>query len=220
MGLVGQLLLVLRKSPCFGEAKNGTDAVPKQDASVIRLPRKFLGTSLAACEVHMAAQTETSLKTASSDAVGVRNRPIASRRFSRFLILVLCILAGCVTTVGARAEENSILAGAVPSLANLSLNLALVSNQALFGTERRVRLSFDTRFSTDLKDLAAEREKGSSLPKSILRKQLVWISDGPRAKVRPGFGPFFRGETVEPLRCNGAGVEDSRYLFVKLSFRF
>jgi hypothetical protein len=136
------------------------------------------------------------------------------------LIVVVCILAGCLTTVGAKAEENSILAGSGPSLANLSLNLALVSNQAFFGAERQVRLSFDSRFSTDLKDLAAEREKGNSLPKSILRKQLIWISEGPRAKVRPGFGPFFRGETVEPLRCSGAGVEDSRYLFVKLSFRF
>lgn len=86
--------------------------------------------------------------------------------------------------------------------------------------ERPIRLSLDSRFSDDLKDLAAERERGVSLPKSILRKQLVWIGDGPRTKLRPGFGPFFRGETVEPLRCSGVGVEDSRYLFVKLSFRF
>jgi hypothetical protein len=113
-----------------------------------------------------------------------------------------------------------ILAGSATSLASLSLNLALVSNQALFQTERQVRLGFDSRFSPNLKELAAERERGTLLPKSILRKQLVWIREGPRAKIRPGFGEFFRGETVEPLRCSGAGVEDSRYLYVKLSFKF
>jgi hypothetical protein len=139
---------------------------------------------------------------------------------TRFLVLVLSILAGSLATSGAKGEESSILAGAGPSLANLSLNLALVSSPSFLATERQVRLAFDSRFSADLKDLAAERDRGTLLPKSILRKQLVWINEGPRAKVRPGFGPFFRGETVEPLRCSGAGVEDSRYLFVKLSFRF
>lgn len=86
--------------------------------------------------------------------------------------------------------------------------------------ERQVRLTLDSRFSTELKDLAAQRESGGTVSKSLLRKQLVWIRQGPRAKIRPGFGEFFRGETVEPLRCSGAGVEDSRYLYVKLSFKF
>jgi hypothetical protein len=168
----------------------------------------------------MPRKVEARPETALNDAGRVRHRRIVSRRFSRFLILVLSILAGSLATLGAKGEENSILAGTGPSLANLSLNLALVSNQALFGAERQVRLALDSRFSTELKDLAAEWERSSILPKSLLRKPLIWISEGPRAKFRPGFGPFFRGETVEPLRCNGAGVEDSRYLFVKLSFRF
>jgi hypothetical protein len=82
-----------------------------------------------------------------------------------------------------------------------------------------VRLAFDSRFSESLKELSAEKELNSALPKSLFRKRLVWVNE-PRTKLRPGFGEFFRGETVEPLRSNGAGVEDSRYLYVKLSFRF
>lgn len=168
----------------------------------------------------MPAQVDARPKTASKDAGWARNRRILGRRFSRFLILLLCILAGSLSTVGARAEENGMLAGPAPLLANLSLNLVLASKQSSFIAQHPIRLSLDSRFSDDLKDLAAERERGVLLPKSILRKPLVWISEGPRTKLRPGFGPFFRGETVEPLRCSGAGVEDSRYLFVKLSFRF
>jgi hypothetical protein len=168
----------------------------------------------------MPVQAEVSLRTASRDVGWARNQRIVGRRFFRFLIVVLCILAGILSTVGAKAEENPATTGAGLSLMNLSLNLALVSNRAALGTERPVRLGLDSRFGADLKSLAAEREGGSILPKSVLRKSLVWISEGPRAKIRPGFGEFFRGETVEPLRCNGAGVEDSRYLYVKLSFRF
>ena len=82
-----------------------------------------------------------------------------------------------------------------------------------------IRLSFDSRFSERLKELAGEKELNSALPKAVLRKQLVWVTE-PRAKLRPGFGEFFRGETVEPLRSNGAGVEDSRYVYVKFSFKF
>ena len=82
-----------------------------------------------------------------------------------------------------------------------------------------VRLGFDSRFSESLKELAVEKELSSTLPKSLLRKRLVWVNE-PRTKLRPGFGEFFKGETVEPLRSSGVGMEDSRYLYVKFSFRF
>jgi hypothetical protein len=155
---------------------------------------------------------------ASIDARWRRNR-VASR-LVRMVGFVLCILGG---TLAACAQERSTIFS--PSFANLSLNLALfskssVSSSSLNGREQSMRLEFDSRFSTSLKELAAERELQNPLPKSLLRKRLVWISEGPRAKVRPGFGELFHGETVEPLRCSGAGVEDSRYLYVKFSFRF
>jgi hypothetical protein len=168
----------------------------------------------------MPEQVQAWPKTPSRDAGWARNRRIMGRRFSRFLIILLCILAGSLSTVGAKAEENPAATGAGLSLMNLSLNLALVSHQATLGALRPVRLALDSRFNADLKDLAAERERSASLSTSLLRKPLVWIREGPRARIRPGFGEFFRGETVEPLRCSGAGVDDSRYLYVKLSFRF
>ena len=148
-----------------------------------------------------------------------RRHRVASRLL-RIIGFVLCILGGALA---AYAQER--LAGLSPSLANLSLNLALFSRSSLSSsslnrTEQTVRLEFDSRFSTSLRELATDRELNSTLPKSFLRRQLVWPTEGPRAKVRPGFGELFHGETVEPLRCSGAGVEDSRYLYVKFSFRF
>jgi hypothetical protein len=134
-------------------------------------------------------------------------------------ILVVCILVG-LPVRAVHGEESVSLSGVFPSITTLSLNLALVSSSSLYARGHAMHLDFDSRFSQDLKGLALEKEANNALPKSLLRKQLVWVSEGPRAKVRPGFGEFFRGETVEPLRSNGAGVEDSRYLFVKFSFRF
>jgi hypothetical protein len=128
------------------------------------------------------------------------------------------VLAGFLPSVLVHGEENVSLTGS-PSLASVSLNLALVSSSVFNGKEQMVRLGFDSRFGESLKELVAERDLNSILPKSLLRKRLVWVNE-PRAKLRPGFGEFFRGETVEPLRSNGAGVEDSRYLYVKLSFKF
>lgn len=166
----------------------------------------------------MPAQPEARREiSASIDARWLRH--CVAGRLLRIVSFVLCILGG---TVAVSAQQR--LPGFSPALANLTLNLALfsrptLSSPFLYGREQ-VRLEFDSRFSTDLKELAAERELNSALPKSFLRKQLVWASEGPRAKVRPGFGELFHGETVEPLRCNGAGVEDSRYLYVKFSFRF
>lgn len=148
-----------------------------------------------------------------------RNRLVARGIFP-LLSFLCCLAAGILATRSIRAEENGVLAGSGPSLTTLSLNLALLSSHSLLGAERLIQLPFDARFSASLKDLASEKENGSTLPKSLLRKPLVWFKEVPRARLRPGFGPFFEGETVEPLRCNGAGVEDSRYLFVKLSFRF
>lgn len=167
----------------------------------------------------MPAQPEARHETSASlEARWLRHR-LASRLL-RIIGFVLCIFGG---SLAACAQQN--LTGFSASLANLSLNLALfsrssVSSVSLNGKEQSVRLAFDSRFSTSLKELAAERELQNALPKSLLRKQLIWSSEGPRAKVRPGFGELFHGETVEPLRCSGAGVEDSRYLYVKLSFRF
>jgi len=71
-----------------------------------------------------------------------------------------------------------------------------------------------------MKELAAQKEAKEAVSKSLLRKRLIWPSEGPRTKVRPGFGELFHGETVEPLSCGGVGVEDSRYLYVKFSFKF
>jgi hypothetical protein len=127
------------------------------------------------------------------------------------------VLAALPLTV-VQAEENINLTGSA-AFAVVSLNLAAVSSSVLRERDHVVRLAFDSRFSERLKELAGEKELNSALPKSVLRKQLVWVNE-PRAKLRPGFGEFFRGETVEPLRSNGAGVEDSRYLYVKFSFRF
>ena len=134
-------------------------------------------------------------------------------------MFIVCILAG-LPTVALQAEENVGLSGASPSLAALSINLALVSRSSLYAREQVVRLGFDSRFTRGLKELAAERELNDTLPKLLLRKQLISSGEGPRTKVRPGFGQFFSGETIEPLRTSGAGVDDSRYVFVKLSFRF
>ncbi len=131
---------------------------------------------------------------------------------------IICILAG-LPMVAIHAEENASLAGGSASFAAVSLNLAAVSSSILNGRDHVVRLAFDSRFSASLKELAAEKELNKALPKSLLRKRLVWVNE-PRTKLRPGFGEFFRGETVEPLRSNGAGVDDSRYLYVKFSFRF
>jgi hypothetical protein len=129
------------------------------------------------------------------------------------------VLAGCLPTFGVHAEENGALSGGSLSLATVSLNLAFVSSSTFNAREQTVRLGFDSRFGENLKELVAEKDLNSVLPKSFLRRQLVWVNE-PRTKLRPGFGEFFRGETVEPLRSNGAGVEDSRYLYVKFSFRF
>jgi hypothetical protein len=139
--------------------------------------------------------------------------------FGRFLVwsFVTCVLAA-VPVTAVHAEENAHLTGS-GTFAVVSLNLAAVSSSILSGRDQVVRLAFDSRFSESLKELAGEKELNSALPKSLFRKQLVWVNE-PRAKLRPGFGEFFRGETVEPLRSNGAGVEDSRYLYVKFSFRF
>src|SRR5262249_7792745 len=141
-------------------------------------------------------------------------------RRGRFLIwsFVIYVLAGCLPMIAVHAEERISLMGS-PSLATVSLNLTVVSSSFSNGKEQMVRLAFDSRFSESLRELAAEKELNSALPKSLLRKRLVWVNE-PRARLRPGFGEFFRGETVEPLRSNGAGVDDSRYLYVKLSFRF
>ena len=138
----------------------------------------------------------------------------------RFLIgrFIISLLAGCLAMVAVHAEEH-ISPMSSPSLATVSLNLSVVSSSVSNGREQIVRLAFDSRFNESLKELAAEKELSSALPKTLLRKRLVWVNE-PRTKLRPGFGEFFRGETVEPLRSNGAGVEDSRYLYVKLSFRF
>jgi hypothetical protein len=131
---------------------------------------------------------------------------------------IVCVFAGCLPMVAVHAEEHISLTGS-PSLATLSLNLTVVSSLVSNGREQMVRLAFDSRFNESLKELAGEKELNSALPKSLLRKRLVWVNE-PRARLRPGFGEFFRGETVEPLRSNGAGVDDSRYLYVKLSFKF
>jgi hypothetical protein len=132
---------------------------------------------------------------------------------------LICVLAGCLPVNAVHAEESTGLSGRSLSLATVSLNLALVSSSVFHGKEQMVRLGFHSRFSENLKELVAERDLKTALPKSLLRKPLVWVNE-PRATLRPGFGELFHGETVEPLRCNGAGVEDSRYLYVKWSFRF
>jgi hypothetical protein len=132
---------------------------------------------------------------------------------------LICIFAGCLPFSAVRAEENIGLSGGSLSLATVSLNLAFVSSSSFHGKQQMVRLDFDSRFGESLKELVAERDLKTTLPKSLLRKPLVWVNE-PRTQLRPGFGEFFRGETVEPLRSNGAGVDDSRYLYVKLSFRF
>ena len=147
-------------------------------------------------------------------AKGDRGR---SRRKVGGRLAVRAFLVGFLATLPmltARAQEN---VGAFPSITTISLNLAFLHNFSR--KEQPMRLDFDSRFSKNLKDLAEEKG-ANSIPKSLLRKQLSWPTEGPRAKVRPGFGEFFHGETVEPLRCSGAGVEDSRYLYVKFSFRF
>lgn len=131
--------------------------------------------------------------------------------------LILCVLAG-LPLVGVHAEENAGLTGS-PSFAAVTLNLAALSSSYLSGKEHVIRLAFDSRFSESVKELAAEKELNSAPSKSLLRKQLVWVNE-PKTKLRPGFGEFFRGETVEPLRTSGVGMEDSRYLYVKFSFKF
>jgi hypothetical protein len=153
-------------------------------------------------------------------AKGGERRSLRVRR-GRFPIwrFIICIIAGCLPIVAIQAEENASMTGGSASFAAVSLNLAAVSSSILNGREHVVRLAFDSRFSESLKELAAEKESNSALPKSLFRKRLVWVNE-PRTKLRPGFGEFFRGETVGPLRSNGAGVDDSRYLYVKFSFRF
>jgi hypothetical protein len=131
--------------------------------------------------------------------------------------LLICILAGCVSSVAVHAEENVSLVGGSPSFA-VTLNLTAISS-SLLNARDHVRLTFDSRFSESVKELAAEKEVNGPLPKPLLRKRLVWVNE-PRTKLRPGFGEFFKGETVEPLRTSGVGMEDSRYLYVKFSFRF
>jgi hypothetical protein len=122
--------------------------------------------------------------------------------------------------MAASHAENIGAMAAFPSITTVSLNLTLVRNLFPNGKEHMMRLDFDSRFSKELREWAADKEVINAVPKSLLRKKLVLPSAGPRAKLLPGFGEFFRGETVEPLRCSGAGVEDSRYLYVKFSFRF
>src|SRR5262245_56380207 len=151
-------------------------------------------------------------------AKGGENRSLRVTRSICFAIrsFVICILA-CLPIVAIHAEENAGLT-ASPSFA-VSLNLATLSSSLLTGKEQAVRLAFDSRFGEGLKELAADKESKGVLPKSLLRKRLVWVNE-PRSKLRPGFGEFFRGETVGPLRTSGGGMEDSRYLYVKFSFRF
>jgi hypothetical protein len=156
---------------------------------------------------------------ASKDASRTPSRRLARAGLVRILALIFCVVASSVP-VAVHAEDNVSLTGVSPSLATLSLNLALMSSSSLYRREHLVQLALDSRFSANLKDLAAQRDLNNGPSKSLLRKQLVWASEGPRARLRPGFGEIFHGETVEPLRCSGAGVEDSRYLYVKFSFRF
>jgi hypothetical protein len=156
-------------------------------------------------------------RSAPREACRAGSQEVTVKRFFP-VVLTLCVLAWSLMAVAIHAEENISLAS--PSLATLSLNLAVISSSSLNAREHTVRLKFDSRFSSSLKELAAERELNSALPESLLRRPLVWRSEGPRVKLSPGFGEFFRGETVGPLRANGAGVEDSRYLYVKFSFRF
>jgi len=144
-----------------------------------------------------------------------RSRQTAAGRLAVWIFLA-CIFAA-LPTLTARAEEN---VGAFPSITTISLNLGLLHSFSLHRKEQAMRLNFDSRFSKGLKDLAEEKGVNDSVSKSLLRKRLIWPGEGPRAKLRPGFGEFFHGETVEPLRSSGAGVEDSRYLYVKFSFRF
>src|SRR5689334_4389422 len=121
-----------------------------------------------------------------------------SRRMTRkgrfALWSFIYLIAAWLPTFGVHAEENTGLSGGSLSLATVSLNLAFVSSSTFNSKERTVRLGFDSRFAANLKELVAERELNSPLPKSLLRKQLVWVNE-PRAKIRPGFGEFFRGET-------------------------
>jgi len=131
--------------------------------------------------------------------------------------LIICTLAGCLSGVAVHAEESASLIGGSPSFA-VTLNLTAISS-SLLNARDHVRLTFDSRFSESLKELAADKELNNAPPKSLFRKRLVWVNE-PRTKLRPGFGEFFRGETVEPLRTSGVGMEDSRYLYVKFSFRF
>jgi hypothetical protein len=151
-------------------------------------------------------------------AQGGEQRSLRVTRRLRYAIgsLILCVFAG-LPLVAIHAEENAGL-GASASFA-VSLNLATLSSSLLTGKDHVVRLAFDSRFSTSLKELAVEKDLKSAPPKSLFRKRLVWVNE-PRSKLRPGFGEFFRGETVEPLRTGGVGMEDSRYLYVKFSFRF
>jgi hypothetical protein len=151
-------------------------------------------------------------------AEGGEGRSLRVARRVRFAIrsFILCILA-CMPIAAIHGEENVGLGGS-PSFA-VSLNLATLSSSLLIGKEQVIRLAFDSRFSESLKELAAGKELNSALPKSLLRKRLIWVNE-PRTKLRPGFGEFFRGETVGPLRTSGVGMEDSRYLYVKFSFRF
>jgi hypothetical protein len=151
-------------------------------------------------------------------AKGGEKRSLRVTRSIRFAIrsFVICILA-CLPIAAIHAEENAGLTGS-PSFA-VSLNLATLSSSILTGKDHVVRLAFDSRFSEGLKELAADKELKNVLPKSLLRKRLVWVNE-PRTKLRPGFGEFFRGETVEPLRTGGVGMEDSRYLYVKFHFKF
>ena len=131
--------------------------------------------------------------------------------------LILCVFVS-FPIVAIHAEENASLTGS-SSFAAVSLNLAALSSSYLSGKEHVIRLAFDSRFSESVKELAAEKELESAPPKTLLRKRLVWVNE-PKTKLRPGFGEFFRGETVEPLRTSGVGMEDSRYLYVKFSFKF
>src|SRR5262245_53390502 len=119
----------------------------------------------------MSAQLPTRADRAAKRGGGGRSRQVTRR--GRILIwrFIICVLAGWLPMVGVHAEEHISLRGS-PSLATVSLNLSVVSSSVSNGREQIVRLAFDSRFNQSLKELAAEKDLNSALPKSLLRKRL------------------------------------------------
>jgi hypothetical protein len=127
--------------------------------------------------------------------------------FSIRLFLTACLLMGSLSLVKA---DTGLLSYFFPQTKEQPAELKFLSEPTTL--QHTVQLTYELWSSKK----PVERYSESTVER--LYRQ-AFLREG-RTTVRPGFGQFFPGDIIGRSKTSGAGLEESKYVYVRFCFRF